>query len=398
MKGGSLIRLLSPRRADIWFKVALWSQTWPRQGLSEVRFKNVPTRPPIDSRPYLGSPLAAAAAAATAAILPLQDFANDGEAAAAKLDPPVDGNGDHVVNEDGSSGAVPVFGPPRAADGGLGVLGDAASAMHDSGEPSSRPEISHRATAALGTAGGAGIDAGRPAERESQPEEGVDAAEEHQEAQGRSNLGECDSVHGDDQRVIHSQEPNRQLETSSTSLDAEAPRDEPAAVTPVEDGSSSISPHRNREKQPSDVFSVGSMPSSVGDVREDGDTGGGTHATGPVLSGEESTGKRHRGDRSSGRRSHKHKHKRSHRHRDKSSDEGAGKKSRRRRSRDHGFPGSSTSASTITALAPLKRIPPPSLSSAQRAISQGDGPAVEEAPSGGDDGGRGGGGGGGGGG
>eukprot|EP00903_Cladosiphon_okamuranus_P013824 g12865.t1 len=333
--------------------------------------------------------------ATAAEVLPHKDSANDGEAtAAAELDPP--NHGDHTVDKGGIGGAVCVLGTPRAAEGGLGVVGDAVSATNDCGEPTIRPGRS-RAPAVEGAVRGAGMGTIPPVERGSQPGEALDAAEEeHEQTQRQSNLEGRGPVQGDDQRVLHPHEPNRQLKASSAGLDAEPPRDEPAATaveTPAEHGSSSINPHRHRETQPSDVFFVGSMPSSVGDnERGDGGTDGGTDAAGPRLSGDESTRNKHRSDRSSGRRSHKHKHKRSHRHRGKSSDEGGGKKSRRRRSRDDGILGSSTSASTITTLAPLKRIPPPSLSSAQRTISQGDGPPAEEARSGADVGGSGGGG------
>lgn len=290
-------------------------------------------------------------------------------------------DGKHVVCKH-SGGVASVSGPLRASDGGLGA-GCTVSAVDAGGALTSCRERSGEAAAALGEARAAGTNKTPSAERENQPKEGSTAAVEHQQVQGPSNLVEGVFAQGHDPPHIQSQQPNRPLVASSASPRAESSRDEAveaAAATPFDGSSNTDLPSREQ----SDVFSVRSMPSSVGEEREDEGMGGGTDAE-PVLSGEESTSKRHRdgksGGRSGKRKSHKHKHKRSHRHREKSSDEGGGK-SRRRRSRDHGLLGS-TGASTITVLAPLKRIPPPSSSSAQRAISQGDGP-VGEAASGGE--------------
>lgn len=117
-----------------------------------------------------------------------------------------------------------------------------------------------------------------------------------------------------------------------------------------------------------EALSVGSMPSSAVEGREDASRGSAAaDNAGAVMSGEEETsarrGSERSGERKGGHKSrkhrhkHKHKHKRSHRHRDGDSDGGGGVgKTRRRRSKDH-------------ALAPLKRIPPPSLSYAQKSAS-----------------------------
>lgn len=239
---------------------------------------------------------------------------------------------------------------------------------------------------------GAGVDC-VSTERESRPEEGLATAKEQQLALGPSNPVEGNVVQGHGQPCIHPRQPGRHVVSSSASRSAETSGDVAAAAAVATPFSVSSSIDL-QSREPADILSVGSMP-SVGEEKGEGGMGDGIDVD-PVLSGEESTSKRHRSGRSEGksssRKSHKHKHKRSHRHRDKSSDEG-GSKSHRRRSRDHGLAGG-TSASTIAALAPLKRIPPPSSSLARRAIHEGAGP-VEE-PSSRTGGGNGGGGGGGG--
>lgn len=388
------IRRLVPPRANRRYQVAVCRT----RGLGKLKWRPTQnqTSPapahPTDSQPNLGSTPAAAAAV----VVPLEGSANGAEAsAAAELDSPRVGDEDYVVDED-SGVAVSVSSPSRAADGRIGDVEDPVSAMNTGGCPTSRPDINDRAAgAAVGAAWGAvGVDAAPSAGRESQPEGGIEAAvaeEPHRQAHDgrRSNPVDGVTVRGDGQRVVaRPQEPTRQpVSASSASLAAVVSMPsgcEPAVATPLEGEAS----HVHRHRGPSDVFSVGSMPPSVGDEREGRGAGGGTDAE-PVLSGEESTSKSRRSGRSSGRKAHKHRHKRSHRHRDKSSDEGGGGRSRRRRSRDHGGLGS-TGASTNTALAPLKRIPPPSLASAQRGIGQGDGPVGEASASDGDDGGGGG--------
>ena len=363
--------------------------------------KPTPThRTPGFQPPVGGNP------ATTEEALAPSESTSDRKPAAAELDSPSAGDGDHVGLEDNGR-AASALGPPRAAGGGSGA-GDIVSAVNATGDPTSRPERSGTtAVGAVEAARGVGVDAISSAEQQSRPEKRLAAAEESQQGQGPRDLEEGVSVQGADRMAAHPQQPNRQPVSSSTGLDAEASRDEAvagaasAAAEPTPfDGSSNVYP---RSREPTDAFSTRSVvSSSVGEGKDDGGTDVCTDAE-PVLSGEESASKRHGSGRSDGRsgggrKSHKRKkHKRSHHrpHRDKGSDEGGvSGKSRRRRSRDHGLLGSA-GGPTITALAPLKRIPPPSSSLAQRATHHGDGPAGE-APSGGDGGGGGGGGDGGG--
>eukprot|EP00752_Nemacystus_decipiens_P006293 g5673.t1 len=318
----------------------------------------------------------------------------DGKAPEAELDSLCVGDRDPVVQRDSGS-AASVLGPPRAADGEFDIA-NGISALDARGESTDRPGRSGTAASDAGVARGAGIHSIVPADVESRPWENF-AVENQREAEGPSNrVVEGVHVRGGDRAEIHLPRPSRQHSSSSTGLNVAASRDGAAAAaagsetTPL-DGSSSIDP---RSREPTDAFSVRSAPTSAGEEKEGGGMDAGSDA-GPILSGEESATKRHRsgkGEGRSGRRkSHsRRKHKRSHRHRDKDSDkEGAGK-SRRRRSRDHGLHGSA-GGPTITALAPLKRIPPPSSSLAQRGThQQGDGQVAEAA---GDDGGGGDGGG-----
>lgn len=320
------------------------------------------------------------AAGAAEVGLPLRGSSNDREVTAEEFGEPNFRDLKSAVNQDGN-GMASVLGPPGAADGGFGVGNIVSAVDADGGQATSGPERSGRVVPPAGAARAAGSDDVSPAEGENQLGERSTAGVEHRQGV---------VAQGDGQPLIHLKQHNRHLVSSSTSHTTEPSRggaatETAATVTTPFEGPNTVS---LQSREPSaDCLSVGSMPSSVGEEKEDGDMDSGNDAE-PVLSGEEPTSKKHRRERndgrSGGRKSHKHKHKRSRRHRDKSSDEGASK-SRRRRSKDHGVL-ESTSASTITALAPLKRIPPPLSSSAQRAIDQGEEP-VGEAASVGDSGG-----------
>ncbi len=173
----------------------------------------------------------------------------------------------------------------------------------------------------------------------------------------------------------------------------------PAPLVAVEAGTakrtleSAISTHEGVAFAPHDreaagaaaeeALSVGSLPSSAEEGREGASRGSAAaDNAGAATRGDEETsarrGSERREERRDGRKSrkHKHKHKRSHRRRDGGNDEGGGGgKTRRRRSKDHGLFGAVGSTSVTGALAPLKRIPPPSLSHAQRGTlvsSEGD--------------------------
>lgn len=153
---------------------------------------------------------------------------------------------------------------------------------------------------------------------------------------------------------------------------------------------------QERETQPratADEFDATPQPSSArGDDEKENVIimGGGVDQSGPKIDWEEESGRRSEGRSGGEHKPHKHKHKHKrhhHRHRDRdatSGDEGAGRKNRRRRKKDHDLLGGTAGPSTITTLAPLKRVPSPSsVSGAETAIEQ-------EVGSGGDDGGGGG--------
>lgn len=127
---------------------------------------------------------------------------------------------------------------------------------------------------------------------------------------------------------------------------------------------------------------VAPPPSPPAGEGEEAGVGSGVDSLEPKnLSEDESIGKKKHGksDRKSGsrRKRHHRKHRHHHRHRDDSDDEdgGDGRRSRRRGSRDRllGAP----TLSTTTALAPLKRVPPPSLSPGKSAVDDSAGALSE---------------------
>lgn len=162
-----------------------------------------------------------------------------------------------------------------------------------------------------------------------------------------------------------------------------------------------------RDKTPGDFLSGESLPRSIDVGRDVESRGSSAVGVGAAMSGgEETSSKRGGNERSEekrgGHKSRKHKHKRAHDRRKGTSDDeagdggrkprrrrskdrgdggGAGGKPRRRHSKDHGLLGAAGSP-TITALAPLKRIPPPSLSVAQRDVGQKEGSGAEAAADG----------------
>ncbi|CAM9145208.1 unnamed protein product [Ectocarpus sp. 13 AM-2016] len=169
---------------------------------------------------------------------------------------------------------------------------------------------------------------------------------------------------------------------------AVSPAGNPSAAGPTKKATASggsgedrfVSQERKETTAEAPASVVAPSPPSVGDGDQAG-AGSGVDSLEPKInSDDESIGKKHgKGDRKSGgRRKHHHrKHRRHHRHRDVSDDEdeGDGRRRGRRSSRDRLLRG--PTLSTTTALAPLKRVPPASLSPGKSAADDGAGAPSE---------------------
>ncbi|CAM9361030.1 unnamed protein product [Ectocarpus sp. 12 AP-2014] len=187
---------------------------------------------------------------------------------------------------------------------------------------------------------------------------------------------------------------------------AVSPAGNPSAAGPTKKATASsgsgedhfVSQERKETTGEAPAAVVAPSPPSPGDGEEAG-AGSGVDSLEPKIHSEdESIGKKHgkSDQKSGGRRKHHHrKHRRHHRHRDVSDDEdrGDGRRRGRRSSRDRLLLG--PTLSTTTALAPLKRVPPASLSPGKSAADDGAGapsePSVGFGGGGGDLGGDGGG-------
>ncbi|CAM9130523.1 unnamed protein product [Ectocarpus sp. 4 AP-2014] len=169
---------------------------------------------------------------------------------------------------------------------------------------------------------------------------------------------------------------------------AVSPAGNPSAAGPTKKATASVgrgedrfvSQERKETTGGAPAAVVAPPPPSAGDGEEAG-AGSGVDSLEPKIHSEdESIGKKNgKSDRKSGsRRKHHHrKHRRHHRHRDVSDDEdqGDGRRRGRRSSRDRLLPG--PTLSTTTALAPLKRVPPASLSPGKSAVDDGAGAPSE---------------------
>lgn len=143
-----------------------------------------------------------------------------------------------------------------------------------------------------------------------------------------------------------------------------------------------VSQERKTTTEEAPAAVVAPPPSLPAGEGEEAGAGSGVDSLEPkILSEDEILGKKHgKSDRKksgSRRKRHHRKHRRHHRHRDDSDDEegGDGRRGRRRSSRDRLMRG--PTLSTTTALAPLKRVPPPSMSPGKSVVDEGAGALSE---------------------